>query len=1136
MANRLFLQLKKLGLKNKIASIITVNLCFIFLLSSMSLRSNAQSYIQLGSGTGTNSYFPLYYLYDYSYTQTIYTAAEMNAQGALTAATITKIYYKPTASVSTSNWKDWVIYMGNTTQAGFSSTTNYIPVANMTEVFNGQILANTMANTWIEINLATPFNWDGTSNIVVAVDENTMGWGSSPNWAGYTLAPSSGSKGIYFYQDNNNISPSSPSATSSGTTNNVAQIRFDGTLLPSCTGTPNAGTVPATIGICPGQPLTLVDTGSTSGQSNISGQWQSSPSGQNTWTNITGATTPTYTMPSAPAVATDFRYSVTCSAPGGTTAYSNTMVGTITPANQCYCAPTNTNSTYYLNNFATTGGITNITNNNSGLSPNGYGNFYNQYQVSQLPGSSINFTGSFGSSSSYSFGVKIWVDWNQNGSFNDPGELMYTTTSYITALTGSFTVPATAALGDTRMRIGVDYLSSTGPTDPCQNNNTYQEFEDYKFTVVALQSCTNATFPTSVNTTSNKDTLCLVGDVSLNISPLMPPVSGLTYQWQQASNAAGPYTNIGSAQATPAYVATNVSTETYFRVNVICNNNTTVLTSNPKHIVISDPQLLGVTDGQRCGPGTVNLSATSGGNSTIFWYENPTGGPLLSNGSTFTTPFLNQTDTFYASAGAGGGGGSGTDSLNSMNGGGNGCGGGVMFDLIAINTFNIDSFKANAYGSGSNIKIYYKNGTYVGSETNQSAWTLHETVNMSYGSGYINIPLTNPLPVNAGDTVAIYINYYSGYANGNGANQIITNNDMTFKAGVGLCSDFGGTNNPRVFDGRIYYGSGSCESPRQAVVATINPVPDVNLGPNVDTCVDPGSSITLDAGTYPNSPSYLWQNGTVNQTRQVSTSGSYSVIVTNSFGCSGYDTVQVNIKPNPIVDLGPDTTICEGEVLELDAGPGPNAVAYFWNTGVLSRTLFVDHSGTYSVLVTNSQGCVKSDTINVTISGHIPTSDGIAVTNLGPKTFNFKAQNATGVVSYDWDFGDGSPHSFGSNPTHTYEHVGNYLVKLKISGSCGQINDSAYVYIVGINDISNDAKSILLYPNPAQNIVQVQVADELTMNKITIINTLGQKVYEQGMQHQNHATISLHGFASGLYTIQVETNKGMINKKLEILK
>ena len=150
-----------------------------------------------------------------------------------------------------------------------------------------------------------------------------------------------------------------------------------------------------------------------------------------------------------------------------------------------YCTPANTvNTTYYISSFSTTGGTTNITNNASGFSTAGYGNFFNTMTATQATGSSINFSTAV---TGGTFGINIFVDWNKNGVFTDPGEQVYGSAGYVSSASGSFTVPATALNGATRMRVVADWLS-TNPTS-CQASS-YVEAEDYKFVVVNGQSST----------------------------------------------------------------------------------------------------------------------------------------------------------------------------------------------------------------------------------------------------------------------------------------------------------------------------------------------------------------------------------------------------------------------------------------------------------------------------------------------------------------------------------------------------------------------------------------------------------------------------------------------------------------------
>ncbi|MBS1940873.1 MAG: hypothetical protein JST38_08355, partial [Bacteroidetes bacterium] len=284
----------------------------LLLTAVFATSTQAQTTVQLGSGTGSSTYFPNYYNYNYSYTQTIYTVAEMNAAGAAFPGNITKLRYLPGASVATTNWKDWVVYIGNTTKVGFTGASDYIAPSAMVQVFNGTLPSNVTSGTWMEITLSTPFYWDGISNIVVAVDENTPTYGSLPSWKGYSITPSTGSKGIYFYQDSGDILPTAPTATSQSTSNTVAQIQFAYAAIP-CTGTPVAGTLPANTPTCMGASSTLSPTGGTLA-AGLTYLWEQSTDGGATWANAGGTNTnATYTTApySGPV---SYRRTTTCTA------------------------------------------------------------------------------------------------------------------------------------------------------------------------------------------------------------------------------------------------------------------------------------------------------------------------------------------------------------------------------------------------------------------------------------------------------------------------------------------------------------------------------------------------------------------------------------------------------------------------------------------------------------------------------------------------------------------------------------------------------------------------------------------------------------------------------------------------------
>ncbi|MDC1222359.1 GEVED domain-containing protein, partial [Salibacteraceae bacterium] len=132
-----------------------------------------------------------------------------------------------------------------------------------------------------------------------------------------------------------------------------------------------------------------------------------------------------------------------------------------------------------IQNFSTSGGSTNITNNGSGCSSGNWAQNLSMVHTTESAGT-VSFSVQAGSA--YSQGHRIWVDWNQDNDFLDAGEDVWNSGSYSTAAyTGSFNVPATALPGTTRMRVRCQYVAV--PAHPC-NSTTYGEAEDYTLMIL----------------------------------------------------------------------------------------------------------------------------------------------------------------------------------------------------------------------------------------------------------------------------------------------------------------------------------------------------------------------------------------------------------------------------------------------------------------------------------------------------------------------------------------------------------------------------------------------------------------------------------------------------------------------------
>lgn len=164
----------------------------------------AQAQITLGSGT-TAGFVPVDPFYGYSYSQQIISKTDLNASG---SGTITgfRFYQSGTASIANSNL--WTVYVGHTSKSAFASTTDWIPVADLTKVFEGTV---TTSAGVVTVTLDTPFVYDNVNNLVIAVDENKNSYESSTSSRFYAY-PATTAGALYARHDTNNISPESPVA------------------------------------------------------------------------------------------------------------------------------------------------------------------------------------------------------------------------------------------------------------------------------------------------------------------------------------------------------------------------------------------------------------------------------------------------------------------------------------------------------------------------------------------------------------------------------------------------------------------------------------------------------------------------------------------------------------------------------------------------------------------------------------------------------------------------------------------------------------------------------------------------------------------------------------------------------------
>jgi PKD repeat protein len=129
-----------------------------------------------------------------------------------------------------------------------------------------------------------------------------------------------------------------------------------------------------------------------------------------------------------------------------------------------------------------------------------------------------------------------------------------------------------------------------------------------------------------------------------------------------------------------------------------------------------------------------------------------------------------------------------------------------------------------------------------------------------------------------------------------------------------------------------------------------------------DTTVCEGTYLTLNAENV--GADYLWSTMQNTQTIAVVKSGTYWVDVLGGI-CKETDTIHVTMEPKPIVNLGPDTVICGGTTITLDA-PVNTSYSYLWSTAETSSSIIINGPGNYDVSVFYLN-CYSYDEIEVAL-------------------------------------------------------------------------------------------------------------------------------------------------------------------------
>lgn len=840
-------------------------------------------------------------------------------------------------------------------------------------------------------NCSSPFEsnfWNGVSNEILS----PLAWRFAPP-ANYTVVWSvvepNGDLTEFDTQTNlftNDVAPTQTTTYDisytnqlTGCSNAVGSSQITVNVLGNVAPT-GVNTVASITEVCEGVTF-QVGTDYTGSSEGLTYQWQVS-SDNITFTNITGQTGLTLTTSQLDTA----YYRLAIVSCGGTPSYSDTLMLAMSAPTNCYCVPT---SNCNLGDVIASISLNTLSNvSGTACSTGGYSNYTADPALTTtlLPSSSyLCVVGA----ANYAQSVAVWIDYNDDGVFDNATERIgYTTNPIPVNGTATFNVvlDCNPPVGVHRMRVrSSDNSFVTGINQTPCTNYSFGETEDYLITIAPAPTCPNPGLLVA-NATTTTTSVDLTWTMGCSVA------TSFDFEYGPVGFTPGTGTLVPNQTATTSYTLTgltpNTAYQVYFRAN--CGNGDVSAWSIPVNATTLCAPITLVNPGAQivCNSYTLpTLAEVTPSNNTglVLSYRTlPNGGGTVLTGSITTT----QTVHIYGVAGA--------------------CSANESF-LVTVNnssTSTTDVIQCSSYTWTNNV-TYTTSGVYTQTLANavgcDSVATLNLTINQPSAST-LNVLACQSYTLNT-QTYTTTGTYSQTISNAAGCDSVITLNltigqpDAVSLTEV-ACDSYS-------WNGTSYTTSG-------VYVDTLTNIFGCDSIVTLNLTINNTSSSNAVVSQC---ASYLW-NGTT-----YTASGTYTFTATNAAGCDSTATLVLTIGNNS------STTTAA------------TCGSFTWTNGTTYTT-----SGTYTQTLTNVAGCDSLVTLNLTIN---PTPTATATDN-GNGTGTLVASTGD---SYQWiDCATNTPITGATSQTYVAPINGSYAVIVTNSSNCSATSTCVIVDYIGLEE------------------------------------------------------------------------------------
>ena len=302
----------------------------------------------------------------------------------------------------------------------------------------------------------------------------------------------------------------------------------------------------------------------------------------------------------------------------------------------------------------------------------------------------------------------------------------------------------------------------------------------------------------------------------------------------------------------------------------------------------------------------------------------------------------------------------------------------------------------------------------------------------------------------------------------------------------------------------------------------------VNLSSMDPLCFNSADGWATAAPTGGTMPyTYLWNLGFTTDSVLNLGPGTFVVTVTDANGCTALDSVTIS-QPTQLSATATSVNVnCsggnDGEVSVVATG-GTTGYTYLWSTTATTATVTGLSEGTYSVTVTDANGCTTVASVPVIAINQSPSLDLGSATDTICEGFSYTIVGPTGNLAYEWS--DGS-----TNPDLTVTNAGTYSLTITDGNGCTASDSITLISdpCVSVPEANTLLTGVKVFPNPSDGLVNLEfsLTDPQDL-EIRVLHPEGRLVHaaKVGVRFSGQREeLNLEHLAQGLYFIQLNNGK-----------